>query len=45
MPGGVNEGTVPVFSFMGHAAMHPQPGALLDYPHQRADARDHPQRL
>jgi tRNA uridine 5-carboxymethylaminomethyl modification enzyme len=24
MPGGVNEGTVPVFSFMGHAAMHPQ---------------------
>ena len=24
MPGGVNEGTVPVFSFMGNAGMHPQ---------------------
>lgn len=24
MPGGVNEGAVPVFSFMGNAAMHPQ---------------------
>ena len=24
MPGGVNEGDVPVFSFMGHAGMHPQ---------------------
>ena len=24
MPGGVNEGTVPVFSFMGNAAMHPR---------------------
>ncbi|WP_348714982.1 tRNA uridine-5-carboxymethylaminomethyl(34) synthesis enzyme MnmG [Acidovorax soli] len=24
MPGGVNEGTVPVFSFMGNVAMHPQ---------------------
>ncbi len=24
MPGGVNEGVVPVFSFMGNAAMHPQ---------------------
>jgi tRNA uridine 5-carboxymethylaminomethyl modification enzyme len=24
MPGGVNEGAVPVFSFMGHAGMHPR---------------------
>ena len=24
MPGGVNEGTVPVFSFMGNATMHPR---------------------
>ena len=24
MPGGVNEGAVPVFSFLGNAAMHPQ---------------------
>ena len=24
MPGGINEGTLPVFSFMGHTAMHPR---------------------
>ena len=24
MPGGVNEGVLPVFSFMGSAAMHPR---------------------
>jgi tRNA uridine 5-carboxymethylaminomethyl modification enzyme len=45
MPGGL-PGNIPVFSFMGKVQRHaPAADAVLDHPHQRAHARDHPLRL
>ena len=35
---------MPVFSFLGNAAQHPAPVAVLDHRNQRADPRHHPQR-
>ena len=43
MPGGVNAGALPVFSFMGNSAMHPRQMPCWITPHQRAHARHHPQ--
>ena len=42
---GTPQQPVPVFSFLGDARAAPAAAAVLDHAHQRAHARDHPQRL